>query len=96
MASIGERAAQAIRERAAKNDSSIKAVLDEIKASGKILNEWERGRFNPSAYYLQQMLLAGYDIAWILIGTHTDDGKRTSIPYECPFPELEFDYGAED
>ena len=65
---IGERAAQAIRERAAKKGISPVKEAEHLGTSRKTYRDWAfRGR-NPCGYWLQQMALAGYDIHWILTG----------------------------
>ena len=68
MASIGERAAKAIRDRVAQNNTFLKDELRKIDASRRALLSWELKGMNPSAYFLQQMVLQGYDVIWILIG----------------------------
>lgn len=71
--SIGERAVQAIREMAAKRNVTPAAECSRLGTNRKALNDWKQRGLNPSAYYLQQMALAGYDVNWILTGGISDD-----------------------
>ena len=71
-ASIGERAAQAIRERVEKNHSTIRDEVRSLDATPKTFYGWEHGNLNPNAYLLRQMALQGYDIMWILLGGKED------------------------
>lgn len=107
---IGERAAKAIRDRVAQNDTTLTKELDEITASRRVLNGWEEKGRNPNAYFLQQMALNGYDIMWILVGRDLPEpakDKQTQQITErtmCAIAkmgktshtEIDFDYGAED
>lgn len=75
MENIGKRAAKAIRERQKQNGTKLNEELIKVDLSRKVMNDWElRGR-NPSAYFLQQMALAGYDVMWILTGQEGNNGK---------------------
>ena len=64
---IGERAAQAIKENAQKNGRSISKECIRIGFDPKTRNEWAAGRSNPGGYVLSLMANAGYDVIWILI-----------------------------
>lgn len=66
--SIGERAAYAIRERAKQNGRHVLEEAEEVFVSKRVLWAWQTGQFDPRAYFLQEMALAGYDIYWILTG----------------------------
>lgn len=75
MENIGQRAAQAIRERAKKKGTKVEEESLKIYVSRKVMNDWEIRNRNPSAYFLQQMALAGYDVYWILTGQEGNNGK---------------------
>lgn len=66
--SIGQRAAKAIRQRAKETGNTLEVEFLKVGVSRQVVNRWENTNLNPSAYYLQQMALAGYDINWILTG----------------------------
>lgn len=66
METIGERAARLIKERV--RYGKVKPELDRIGVDTYAFYGWDEGRYNPSAYYLQQMALAGYDVIYILTG----------------------------
>lgn len=74
MGTIGERAAKAIQQQAMKGTSAnrrtikVKDELDRLDIPQENFYHWKKGESNPSAYYLQQMALAGYDVIWILTG----------------------------
>ena len=72
MPTIGERTAKAIRDRVKKNNSLLKDELRKIDVSRRALLSWELYGMNPSAYFLQQMALEGYDIMWILTGEESN------------------------
>lgn len=63
---IGERAYQAIRDKAGRKN--ICAELKRLDIVPQSFYAWRNGTANPSAYYLRSMALAGYDIMWILTG----------------------------
>ena len=75
MENIGKRAAMAIRERAKQNGTKIGAESLKVDVSRKTMNDWEKRNMNPSAYFLQQMAFAGYDVVWILTGEERNSGK---------------------
>lgn len=75
MENIGQRAAQAIRERAKQNGTKLEEESLKVYVSRKVMNDWERRSVNPSAYFLQQMALSGYDVFWILTGQEGNNGK---------------------
>jgi len=64
---IGERAARAIKSRVPdKKQREVElAKLDIPKGT---FGHWQCGKGDPSAYYLKQMALAGYDVFYILTG----------------------------
>lgn len=65
---IGERAAQAIHERAEDTGISPAKLMESMGANRKTLGDWEKRNRNPQAYWLQQLALEGYDTYWILTG----------------------------
>lgn len=65
---IAGRAAQAVRDRAQMEGTSIAEQYDNLVIARQVQYHWESGRNQPSAYALQQMALAGYDVIYILIG----------------------------
>lgn len=75
MENIGKRAAKAIRERAKQNGTKLGQESLKVDVSRKVMNDWEKRNRNPSAYFLQQMALAGYDVIWILTGVEKNNGK---------------------
>lgn len=64
---IGERAVEAIRARV-KPGQTLKEELDRLDMTYETLKRWTCYNMNPSAYFLQQMVLNGYDIYYILTG----------------------------
>lgn len=66
--SIGERAAYAVRVMAKQRNTTIDEECWRIGTTRKTLRDWQKRNLNPSAYFLQQMALAEYDIYWILTG----------------------------
>lgn len=75
---IGERAAKAIKQRV--NYGKVAPELRRLGIVSTIFCSWRDGKSNPSAYYLQQMALVGYDTYWILTGQR-----------KCPVPAIDFD-----
>ena len=75
METIGKRAATAIRERAKQNGTKLEEESMKLYVSRKVMNDWELRNRNPSAFFLQQMALAGYDVFWILTGQEGNNGK---------------------
>lgn len=72
MGSIGERAAQAIRERAKLNGTTKSHEQELLNLTRKTFCSWARGEYDPNAYFLQKMALAGYDVIYILTGDKHD------------------------
>ena len=68
METIGERAVKAIEERAKQNGRKKGPEAKTIGISRSNLWDWEKKHVDPAAYFLQQMVLDGYDIYWILTG----------------------------
>lgn len=64
---IGERAAKAICKRAEKNGTTKLIECAFLGINPRTLEDWKT-KYSPSAYYLQQMVLNGYDVIWILTG----------------------------
>lgn len=75
MQSIGERAAQAIRVQAAIKGIPIYEECENIGATRKVYRDWNKCGRNPTAWFLQQMALAGYDVIWILTGKENNNVK---------------------
>lgn len=75
MENIGQRAVKAIRERSKKNGTKLEEESLKVYVSRKVMNDWEIRNRNPSAYFLQQMALSGYDVYWILTGQDGNNGK---------------------
>ena len=65
---IGERAAQAIRETAENNGLTITKECMRIGINTDTRIAWNNGKANPGGSVLALMLNAGYDVIWILTG----------------------------
>lgn len=72
MGCIGERAAQAIRERAKLNGTTLSCEYGKLNVPRKTFCYWQNGIYDPNAYFLQQMALAGYEVIYILTGEKHD------------------------
>lgn len=72
METIGNRAYKEIKNRARENGISPSKEAMKLLADSRLLSAWKRDT-NPSAYYLQQMSLAGYDVIYILTGRRQGD-----------------------
>lgn len=68
MKTIGERAVQAIFDRAKEKGTKVSTAYKEIGVSRETFYGWCWKGHTPSTYYLQQMALFGYDVHWILTG----------------------------
>lgn len=77
---IGERAALAIQYRSERIGTSPAKLMEEMGSNRKTLRDWRSQNINPSAYWLQQLALDGYDVIWILTGQRQHQG-----------PEIDFD-----
>lgn len=65
---IGNRAYKEIKKRARQNGIAPYKEAEKLGiSSSHVLSGWKKN-FNPSAYYLQQMYYAGYDVIYILTG----------------------------
>ena len=64
---IGERAARAIKSRAP-TPKQVDVELAKLDIPRSTYNRWIHGKCDPTAYYLRQMALAGYDIYYVLTG----------------------------
>lgn len=71
---VGQRAAMAIKRRAASVGVSPEKIMIDMGSCRKTLNDWDRRDLNPSAYWLQQLALNGYDVYWILTGEESYTG----------------------
>lgn len=67
METIGERAVKEIKKRARQNGVSTSKEAAKLGIVSTMLTRW-KDNTNPSAYWLQQMVLAGYDVTYILTG----------------------------
>ena len=68
MDTIGNRAWKEIKKRALQKGISFHQETLRIGiTSSHITSDWKRDA-NPSAYYLQMLCLAGYDVVYILTG----------------------------
>ena len=67
METIGERAVKEIKKRARQNSISTSKEAAKLGIVSTMLTRW-KDNTSPSAYWLQQMTLAGYDVIYILTG----------------------------
>ncbi len=87
---IGQRAYQAICDRAKQTGRKILEEAGAVYVSKEVLWRWKSGRFEPRAYFLQQMALAGYDVFWVLTGEKmnvdlfTEENEAIIKHYEMP------------
>lgn len=65
---IGQRAAKLIKERSWAEGTSFEQQCNKIDCSDRYMWNWSSGKNNPSASVLAEMLRAGYDIEYILLG----------------------------
>lgn len=72
METIGNRAYKEIEKRARKNGIKPSSEAAKLGIHSGILSIWKRNG-NPSAYFLQQMALAGYDVIYILTGERSNN-----------------------
>lgn len=68
MNKIGLRAVAAIEARAKENGTKVSTECHKIDASREVYHNWKRKGRHPSAYFLRNMVLAGYDVNYILTG----------------------------
>lgn len=68
MDKIGLRAVAAIEEMAKKNGTKASKEYQKLDVTPTVFHNWKYGNFAPSAYYLRNMALAGYDVTYILTG----------------------------
>lgn len=74
METIGNRAYNEIVKRSGEKGIPKYKESLEMGITSTLLAKWRDG-YNPSAYYLQQMALAGYDVIYILTGERrTNEG----------------------
>ena len=67
METIGQRAAKLIRERCTKW-GSLGIELEKLEMVNTTLCNWENGKYDPSAHFLQLMAMQGYDVMYVLLG----------------------------
>ena len=66
---IGERAVKVVKERAKQKGIPLRQELLNFGLQNyRVFLHWDVKGANPSAYYLQQLALAGYDVFYILTG----------------------------
>lgn len=70
---IGKRAAHAIRQRAREKHIPHWQESASLGIHQTTMEGWERRKYCPSAYWLQQLALAGYDVVWILTGEEKNE-----------------------
>ena len=70
---VGERTVQAIKDRAKQNGTKKSVEAEKLGISRRVMCGWDKSRTDPSAYFLQQMALHGYDIYWILTGKEKEN-----------------------
>lgn len=68
MDNIGQRAVIAIEDMARKNGRKVSKEYQSLDITATVFYAWKRKNFSPSAYYLSKMVLAGYDVPYILTG----------------------------
>ena len=64
---IGQRAAQAVKERAEEKGVDIKCEAEGLKTSQFTVRDWKYGKI-PGGYILAEMCRQGYDVIYILTG----------------------------
>lgn len=65
---IGQRAVESIKDRAKQNGRSENLERISLDITESTFKGWRKGHCDPSAYYLQQLALNGYDVMYILTG----------------------------
>ena len=73
METIGNRAYKEIKKRARENRIAPYKEAAKLGMDSRSMTDWKQNK-NPSAYYLQQMCLAGYDVIYILTGERSSNG----------------------
>lgn len=68
MSDIGKRVAEEVRAKAREYETSYTFELECLGLSREHMYRWERHGYNPNAETLRRMLLAGYDVEYILTG----------------------------
>ena len=68
MGKIGYRAVEAIEERARENGTRVSTERHNVDVSREVFRCWKAKGVDPSAYFLKNMALAGYDVIYILTG----------------------------
>ena len=64
---IGGRTCHAIQQRAKEKGCTMGEEMDRMYMNRTTFKHWATER-NPSAFFLQQLALNGYDVYWILTG----------------------------
>lgn len=68
---IGGRAAQEIENRVLNLKNGSGKLAKELKRIGipyGVFYAWKNGKYDPSAFYLQVLHFAGYDVIYLLTG----------------------------
>lgn len=65
---IGQRAAQAIKNRAKQKGITFVKECDLLGTNRQTAKNWKYGRTNPGSWIIAEMLRQGYDIEYILLG----------------------------
>ena len=65
---IGQRAVMAIDQKAEEYGFTAMLECAQMGIDMGTYRGWKRCRYEPSAFFLQKMALAGYDVIWILTG----------------------------
>lgn len=68
---IGQRTAQAIREKAMANGTTIRNECEKLQITENTRLSWNRGKGNPGSIILAELYRNGYDIGYILTGEKT-------------------------
>lgn len=65
---IAERAVYAVKKHAKEKGITLADEARALDIGYRVIYGWASVGHSPSAYFLQQMALAGYDVIWILTG----------------------------
>ena len=65
---IGQRAAEAIREKAKFKGLDFRTECSNIGVPAQTVSCWKVGHCDPGSFYLAEMYKLGYDVIYILTG----------------------------
>ena len=68
---IGERALEAVRNRAKERGITFRSECEQLQTSDNTALSWKKKGTNPSSYVLAEMCRQGYDVIYILTGEKT-------------------------